>query len=56
MNIRIEKYEAQEKQEWEQSRVLGTKPTYDLIKYAGIYTSNIYEDVKVEILKINFIF
>ena len=49
MNIRIEKYEAQEKQEWEQSRVLGTKPTYDLIKYAGIYTSSIYGDVKVEI-------
>ncbi len=42
-------YDVEEKQAWAESQVKGTKPSFEMEEYAGVYTSDVYGDVQVSI-------
>ncbi|MDD3741430.1 MAG: serine hydrolase [Bacteroidales bacterium] len=49
----VDDYDAADRQAWIDARVPNTKPSYELSEYTGIYSSDVYGDVEISIIKGN---
>ncbi len=47
----IDSYDAEETETWKKTRVLNTKPSFALEDYCGTYSSDVYGDVEISVVK-----